>query len=120
MEETIYGNGINMADVFVRHKHSVQSFRTQSSADSAATARTANSLSMLKYVESTKNEERREKPEIVYLQGWRFHVITFAYVFSVCAPTRGVGPTVGCVSLFFFRLWRLPLSAPRSSLLAMA
>lgn len=70
-----------MADVLVRSKPSVQSFRTQSSNYSSATNMTDDSAVVLDGIDLAKDGTRREA-EIVYLHGVRFYLLTFAFVFQ--------------------------------------
>lgn len=69
-----------MADVLVRSKPSVQSFRTQSSNYSTATKMTDDSAVVLDDIDFAKDGTRR-KAEMVYLHGVRFYLLTFAFVF---------------------------------------
>lgn len=81
----MYGHGMNMADVLVKEKRSVQSFRSHSSQHSAATTLSANSTtSMLKditIIDFAKEQRPDQKPQVIYLHGWRFYIFTFASVF---------------------------------------
>lgn len=78
----MYGHGLNMADVLVRPQPSLQSLQAHSSRYSTDTKKTHESTSALKEIAVIDFAKSRaqEKPQIVYLHGVRFNVLTFAYV----------------------------------------
>ncbi|KAL8634834.1 MAG: hypothetical protein Q9228_007608, partial [Teloschistes exilis] len=86
MEEMMYGHGINMADVLVKEKRSIQSFRSLSSQHSAATTLSANSTtSILKditIIDFAKEQRPDQKPQIVYLDGFLIIIARLSDIFG--------------------------------------
>ncbi|KAL8710580.1 MAG: hypothetical protein Q9220_004804 [cf. Caloplaca sp. 1 TL-2023] len=85
MEEVMYGQGINLADAWIKQQPSVNSLRSQTSNATAATHRTDSSTAAFKDIEFAKTTGK--KPEIVYLHGWRFYALTFAVFEHLGEPT---------------------------------
>lgn len=78
MEETIYGQGINMADIWMREQPSHASLRSQAS---AATHQTNTSTMPFKDLENAKAGASIDKrSQMVHLDGWTFYALTFASV----------------------------------------
>ncbi|KAL8628149.1 hypothetical protein Q9189_006158 [Teloschistes chrysophthalmus] len=95
MEEMMHGHGINMADVLVKQKRSVQSFRSLSSQYSAATNLATNSTSSVSkdvtIIDFAKEQRPDQKPQIIYLLGWRFYLLIFAIVLRAFQGIGGGG-----------------------------
>ncbi|KAL8785687.1 MAG: hypothetical protein Q9213_003246 [Squamulea squamosa] len=88
MEETMYGQGINMADILMRKQPSHQSLRTQVSVASVATHYTVDSTAALKDIENIEaggNVDRTS--QMVYLRGWRLCALTFAICLALFLST---------------------------------
>ncbi|KAL8949772.1 MAG: hypothetical protein Q9222_004151 [Ikaeria aurantiellina] len=103
MEEVMYGQGINMADVWVKQQPSVNSLRSQTSNTSAATQQTDSSAVVFKDIEFAKTASK--KPEIVYLHGWRFYALTFAFVWPLHSLKKSIlMPPRLCLALFLSTL----------------
>ncbi|KAL8661486.1 MAG: hypothetical protein Q9202_005551 [Teloschistes flavicans] len=86
MEEIMYGHGMNMADVLVKEKRSVQSFRSHSSQHSAATTLSANSTtSILKditIIDFAMEQRPDQKPQVIYLHGFLIIIAKLSDIFG--------------------------------------
>ncbi|KAL8652529.1 MAG: hypothetical protein Q9210_002627 [Variospora velana] len=86
MEEVMYGQGMNMADVLVRPEPSVQTFGTQSSTYSPAPKNTNDSAAVLNDIDLAK-DGAQGKAQIVYLHGVRFYLLTVALCLALFLST---------------------------------